>query len=137
MTNMMKHGDYIATIEFDPKLGEFFGEVLNTSDVITFYGASVKELQREFANSIEAHVEFCKKHGVEPSRPYSGKFIVRLDPQIHAFISAAAHMSGTSMNAWIEAALRRAAERVLEISPAALASARSTRGHKRAAKRRA
>jgi predicted HicB family RNase H-like nuclease len=119
MANLMKHGGYIAAIEFDPDIAKFFGQVVNTSDVITFYGASVAELQRELANSIKAHLAFCKKRGIPPSRPYSGRFNVRLAPEVHASVFAASHVMGKSMNAWVEETLRRAAERVLEGGKAA------------------
>jgi predicted HicB family RNase H-like nuclease len=119
MANLMKHGGYIASIEFDPEIGTFAGQLINTSDVITFYGSSVAELRREFANSIKAHVAFCKRKGISPSRPYSGKFNVRMAPEVHASVFAASHLTGKSMNAWVEETLRREAERVLEGNKAA------------------
>ena len=69
---IIEYGDYIARLEYDTEIGKFFGEVVNTADVITFYGASVEELEREFATSIEAHLAFCRKKGVEPGRPFPG-----------------------------------------------------------------
>jgi predicted HicB family RNase H-like nuclease len=65
------------------------------------------------ANSIEAHLEACRIKGVEPSRPYSGKFNVRLSPDEHARVAAAASATGKSMNAWIAEALAEAAERTI------------------------
>jgi len=67
MATKMKHGNYVATIDYDPDLGKFFGEVINISDVVTFYGSSVAELRREFARSINAHLAYCKKKGIQPS----------------------------------------------------------------------
>jgi predicted HicB family RNase H-like nuclease len=110
---LMRHGDYVARIAYDEEIDSFFGEVINTSDVITFYGRSVEELKREMATSIEVHLEACRAKGVEPSRPYSGKFNVRLSPDEHARVAAAASATGKSMNAWIAEALADAAERAL------------------------
>lgn len=110
---VMRHGDYVARITYDEEIDSFFGEVINTSDVITFYGQSIEELRREMAISIEAHLEACRIKGVEPSRPYSGKFNLRLSPADHARVAAAAAAAGKSMNTWVAEALSEAAEREL------------------------
>ena len=48
---MMKYKNYEATVDFDNELEMFHGAVINTRDVITFYGKSVVELKREFKKS--------------------------------------------------------------------------------------
>ena len=113
MATKMKHGNYVATIDYDADLGKFFGEVINISDVVTFYGSSVAELRREFARSINAHLAYCKKKGIQPSRPFSGRFNVRLPPESHAVVSAAAAVSGKTMNVWVSETLEREAKRAL------------------------
>ena len=110
---LMRRGDHVARITYDEAIDSFFGEVVNTSDVITFYGRSVEELKREMATSIEVHLEGCRAKGVAPSRPYSGKFNFRLSPAEHALIAGAAAAAGKSMNAWIAETLAEAAERAL------------------------
>jgi predicted HicB family RNase H-like nuclease len=111
--SLMRHGDYVARVTYDETIDGFFGEVVNTSDIITFYGSSTEELRREMALSIEAHLDACRTKGVEPSRPYSGKFNVRLTPAEHAQIAAAAAAAGMSMNSWVAEMLAEAAEREL------------------------
>ena len=110
---IMRHGDYLARVDYDAEIGQFFGEVVNTADVITFYGASVEELEREFSKSLEAHLAFCRKKGIEPGRPFSGRFNVRLLPELHARVSAAAAASGQTMNAWVAKVLEREAARAV------------------------
>lgn len=111
--SLMRHGDYVARVTYDETIDRFFGEVVNTKDVITFYGQSTEELRREMAASIETHLEACKKRGFEPSQPYSGRFNVRLSPAEHARIVAAAAVAGQSMNRWVAEILAQAAEREL------------------------
>jgi len=38
---MLKYKDYISHIEFDDEAEIFHGEVINTRDVITFYGLTI------------------------------------------------------------------------------------------------
>lgn len=66
---MMTHGDYLARVTYDEAIDSFFGEVINTADVITFYGRSVEELKEELATSIEVLAEGCRTRGVAPTGP--------------------------------------------------------------------
>jgi predicted HicB family RNase H-like nuclease len=43
----------------------------------------------------------CREDGVEPRKEYSGKFNLRVPPQLHAEIAAQAAASGKSLNQWI------------------------------------
>jgi predicted HicB family RNase H-like nuclease len=39
----------------------------------------VEGLKREFKISIDEYLAFCKKEGVKPQKPYSGKVTVNLE----------------------------------------------------------
>jgi predicted HicB family RNase H-like nuclease len=67
------------------------------------------ELRKEFANSMEDYFDFCKKRGDEPEQPFSGRFILRVDPAVHRAITRAADGEGVSINSWAQDALARAA----------------------------
>ncbi len=57
----MKYRKYEATIDIADELGMFHRVVIIIRDVITFYGKSVAEFNREFENSVEDHLEFCER----------------------------------------------------------------------------
>ena len=80
---MMEYKGYIAQVEFDDEAEVFHGQVINTRDVITLQGTSVPELRKEFENSLEVYLGFCRKLNQEPEKPFSGKLMLRLSPQIH------------------------------------------------------
>lgn len=63
----------------------------------------------EFEESVKLYLKGCKKKGIEPKRPYSGKFVVRLNPTLHREIAVAADRQGESINKWVERALEQAA----------------------------
>ncbi len=105
----MIFGDYVARIMLDEARGVLHGRVENLADVISFEGATVEELQKEFEESVKFYLEVCRKRGVEPRRPYSGKFVVRLNPSLHREIAVAADREGESINKWVERALEHAA----------------------------
>ena len=105
----MQYKGYMATVEFDDENNVFHGEVINTRDVITFEGMTVKELKKAFKDSIEDYLTFCKKRKEEPDKPFSGQFIVRLTPEQHRKVYLAAKKSGKSLNSWVADKLEKSA----------------------------
>lgn len=106
---MMSVKGYDAVVEYDEETASFHGEVLNLRDVITFQGRSVEELKQALADSIEDYVEFCHKRGEEPEKPFSGQFVVRIEPGLHRAVATAAKRAGVSLNKWVARTLERAA----------------------------
>ncbi|QDT39932.1 type II toxin-antitoxin system HicB family antitoxin [Stratiformator vulcanicus] len=98
---MIEYQGYFGRIEFDDSADIFHGEVLGIRDVITFEGRSVEELKQAFRDSVDDYIEFCTERGEEPEKPFSGKFLLRLGPDLHRRVSAQAEASGKSLNAWI------------------------------------
>jgi predicted HicB family RNase H-like nuclease len=108
MTTMTCEG-YVARVELDEEAGLFHGEVVNTRDVLTFQGRTIEELKTAFADTIADYVEWCRERGKQPERPYSGNFSVRLSPELHRRVAAAAARNGESVNAFVASALERLA----------------------------
>ncbi len=98
----MKYKGYEAVVDFDEDMEMFHGAVINTRDVITFYGRSVAELKKEFKASVEDYLEFCQSRGEEPDRPFSGNFVVRISPALHQRLYSNAKKSGKSLNSLVE-----------------------------------
>ena len=48
---MIEYKGYIGVVDFDPEIDLFHGTVINTQDVITFYGESVTEFREEMQKS--------------------------------------------------------------------------------------
>ncbi|MBH8566479.1 type II toxin-antitoxin system HicB family antitoxin [Nostoc sp. CENA67] len=99
---MMKYKGYEAVVEFDAEAEIFHGEVINIRDVITFQGTSVSELKQAFHDSVDDYLDFCKERGEEPDKPFSGKFMVRINPELHKKIVIKAKKEGQSLNSLVE-----------------------------------
>jgi predicted HicB family RNase H-like nuclease len=97
----MEYKGYTARVEFDDEAAIFHGEILNLRDVITFEGTTVEELRQAFKDSIDDYLEFCAGRDEEPERPFSGKFVVRIDPELHREVYLRAKMENKSLNSWI------------------------------------
>lgn len=98
---MMTYKGYVGRVEYDDEAGIFHGEVVNLRDVITFQGTSVEELRGAFHDSVDDYLEFCAVRGEEPERPFSGKFVVRISPELHRDLYMRARMARKSLNSWV------------------------------------
>lgn len=104
---MMEYKGYIARVEFDDEAGIFHGEVINLRDVITFQGTCVDELRQAFIDSVEDYLAFCAERGEEPDKPYSGKLVLRMNPELHRQIALEANRNDLSINQWINQSLQQ------------------------------
>jgi predicted HicB family RNase H-like nuclease len=102
----MEYKGYIGTVEFDADARIFHGDVINTRDVITFQGKTVDEIEHAFRESIDVYLEWCAVEGVDPEKPYSGKFNLRLSPDLHKEAAVTAKRLKMSLNSFVEKALR-------------------------------
>jgi len=109
MDNVFKHNGYLGSIEYDDRDKVLHGRVLGISDVISYEGESVTELEQGFRDALESYFLGCKEVGKEPEKPFSGKFTVRVPGGLHAEIALKAKHSGKSLNAWVMDVLAQAA----------------------------
>ena len=98
---MMQCKGYTGKVEFDDQADIFHGEVLGLRDVITFQGKTVDEVKQAFQESVDDYLKFCASRKEEPEKPFTGRFMLRVPPDLHRKVYVAAKQSGTSMNAWI------------------------------------
>ncbi len=104
----MKYKEYTGHVIYDDEAKIFHGEVLGIKDVITFQGTTVEELEQAFKDSVEDYLAFCAERGEKPEKPFSGKFNLRIPPELHAKLSIVAQTHGESLNRFITKTLRRA-----------------------------
>jgi predicted HicB family RNase H-like nuclease len=104
----MEYKGYFAKVEFDDDANIFHGEVINLRDVITFEGETVKKLKKAFQDSVDDYLDFCAERGEDPEKPYSGKFVVRVEPELHKNITIEARKAGKSLNVWVSDTISKA-----------------------------
>lgn len=105
--NLMTVDDFTARIEYDADLDQFRGEILGLSGGADFYGRNPKELRAEFKKSLKVFLEVCLEKGIEPHRQYSGKFNLRISPELHERLAIVAQAEGKSINALAQEALQK------------------------------
>ena len=98
---MLKYKGYAGYVIYDDEAHIFHGEVIGLKAVITFQGTTVDEIEEAFKDSIDDYIEWCKERGKEPEKAYSGKFNLRMSPELYVKVAAQAAHEGLSMNAYI------------------------------------
>lgn len=103
----MTYLGYGAKVTFDADAEVLHGEVIGLRDVITFQAASVEGLRKAFEDSVDDYLAWCAEIGQEPERVYAGRFLLRMDPDLHRDLSFAAERAGVSINAFVVACIER------------------------------
>lgn len=105
--NTISYKNYVAQIEPDLEDGILVGRVTNTRDIIGFHGNTIAETIDSFHSVIDEYLEDCKKKGLNPNKPCSGRFNLRIPPHLHSELSTAAAKAGKSLNQWATDALHQ------------------------------
>ena len=107
--NTMTINGHQAVISFDADLQMFRGEFVGLNGGADFYAKDVDGLRREGEISLRIFLEACTEDGVDPRKHFSGKFSLRVHPELHEAAVIAAAARGLSLNQWASEAIRQAA----------------------------
>ena len=104
----MNYKGYAARIEYSDEDGCFIGHIAGIKDVIGFHAESVNELRAAFEEAVDDYLATCAKVGRAPQKPYSGKLMLRVPPEVHARAAMMAEAHGMSINQWAADVLSKA-----------------------------
>ena len=104
----MNYKGYAARIEYSDEDGCFIGHIAGIKDVIGFHAESVNELRLAFEEAVDDYLATCAKAGRAPQKPYSGKLMLRVPPEVHARAAMMAEAHGMSINQWAADVLSKA-----------------------------
>jgi predicted HicB family RNase H-like nuclease len=110
MKNAIEIDGHKAIVAFDPEIKLFRGEFLGLKGGADFYATTVDDLYHEGQISLKVFLDGCREHGIEPRRNFSGRFNVRLEPELHAAAVMAAAAEDKSLNEWVSEAISFAAK---------------------------
>lgn len=99
---MISYKGYSAEVDYDEDAEVFYGTVNNINAIMAFRGSSVAELKQSFADVVETYLEECRRTGMQPEKPFSGKITLRVTPELHRKLAIKAASARESMNRYIE-----------------------------------
>ncbi len=85
-----------------PKAGILFGRVLDLDAVLTFEAETVRD-------TVDEYLDWCAERGKQPEKPFSGKLVLRIAPDVHRDAVIAATRDRKSLNSWLADVVARAA----------------------------
>jgi predicted HicB family RNase H-like nuclease len=99
--NIMTINGYHAVIAYDEEIDKFRGEFVGLNGGADFYATDITNLRKEGEISLRVFLDACRARGIEPRKHYSGKFNLRVPPDLHERLAAQAAAHGKSINAWV------------------------------------
>jgi predicted HicB family RNase H-like nuclease len=108
--NILTINGHQAVIEYDPEREQFRGEFRGLNGGADFYGTSLKTLKTEGAKSLKVFLEMCAERGITPQKEFSGKFNLRVTPEVHETVSRRAAAEGKSLNQFVADVLSELAD---------------------------
>ena len=105
MNDILQYKNYYASVQFSAVDEVFYGKVLGINDLISFEGASVKELKTSFEEAIEDYLDTCGEVGKEPDKTYKGTFNVRVPSTLHKEAALYAAVHNITLNEFVKVAI--------------------------------
>lgn len=116
MNDILQYEGYYAAIHFSAGDEVFYGKILGIDDLVSFEGASVKELKKAFKESVDDYLETCKELGKEPNKTYKGSFNVRISTDLHKAAAVYAASMNISLNDFVKTAINYALQHPDDVS---------------------
>ena len=105
MAQLFKYKGYLGTAEIDLDSKILCGKVLYIRSSLIYEANTIRELESSFKRVVDGYLEGCKADGIEPDKPFSGSFNIRISPLTHRKLSQIAMHNDHSLNEEVNTAL--------------------------------
>lgn len=105
MSETLEHKGYNGSVLYSAEDRVLHGRVVGIRDAITYEGADVNSLERNFKKAVDEYLRFCKEEGKTPDVPFKGSFNVRLGHELHKRAALYAETHNQKLNAVVHDAL--------------------------------
>ena len=103
----LEYKGYKGSVEYSKEDNCLFGKVQGMSKALILYeGQTLDELRQDFEAGVDSYIEGCRTDGVEPAKPYSGRLNLRMSSELHSRMAAFVAASGTTINDFINKAIK-------------------------------
>lgn len=106
--NSLSHKGYTGTIEASIEDGCLHGQILFITDIITYEGNTVEEIQTSFKEAVDHYLRYCKETGKPANKPYSGTFNVRVGQELHRKAAEISYHQGITLNEFVAQSIKTA-----------------------------
>jgi predicted HicB family RNase H-like nuclease len=110
MSNILTYKGYIGSVEYSSEDEVFCGKIEFITDTVLYEGSSVEELKKNFQEAVDDYIEACIEIGKEPQKPFKGRILARINPELHKKAALIALQKRISINKFVETAIRHEIE---------------------------
>jgi predicted HicB family RNase H-like nuclease len=110
MSNILSYKGYTGSVEYSEEDEIFYGKIEFITDSVLYEGSSVEELKRNFQEAVEDYIEACIEIGKEPQKPFKGRILTRINPELHKKAALIALQKRISLNKFVEKAIQHEIE---------------------------
>ncbi len=110
MSNILSYKGYTGSVEYSEEDEIFYGKIEFITDSVLYEGSSVEELKRNFQEAVEDYIETCIEIGKEPQKPFKGRILTRINPELHKKAALIALQKRISLNKFVEKAIQHEIE---------------------------
>lgn len=107
MSDLLTYKDYFGTVEYSAKDDCLCGKILGIKSLYMYEGNSLKDLEKDFREMVDAYLSTCKQKGITPEKAYKGSFNVRVSPDIHKAAALFAIKNEITLNSLVEKSLEQ------------------------------
>ena len=107
MKDVITYNGFIGSVHFSAEDKVFYGKVEGITDLISFEGETVSQLEEGFKYMVDEHIKDCTRNNISPEKSYKGNLNIRLSPEIHKKASYKAALRGVSLNQYINDAIKK------------------------------
>jgi predicted HicB family RNase H-like nuclease len=108
MKDILMYKDFIGSVHFSADDKVFHGKIEGITDLVTFEGKSVDELEKAFHEAVNDYIILCKEAGKEPLKSCRGSFNVRIPSELHIKAMKQAVKLGIPLNQLVQKAIEKA-----------------------------
>ena len=108
----LEYKGFHGTVHFSSEDAVFFGKISGINDLITFEGASVKELQKAFEEAVEDYNAICNRESIPVLKSMKGSFNVRISPELHQKAAIVSSKQGVSLNQFVQKAIENSLKNI-------------------------
>lgn len=112
MSNVIQYKGYFSNVKYSQEDQILFGKIEGIRDLVTFECENAGEVEQAFKDAVDDYLEFCEEEGKDPNKSFSGSFNVRVSPELHRDIWAAATKRNMTLNAYVNEALHTSLKKV-------------------------
>jgi predicted HicB family RNase H-like nuclease len=107
---ILEHRGFKGTTEVSLEDNVIFGKLLDIDALIMYSADNVADLRTAFVQAVDEYLADCEREGIEPQRPYSGTFNVRVGSDLHRKAASAARKRDMKLNEFVKIAISKEVE---------------------------